>query len=75
MSVYLDNSATTRVRDEVLEAMQPYLTDKWGNPSSIHRLGRQARAAIDTARQQVADLIGAQQEKSTLLLPERIATT
>ncbi len=60
MSVYLDNSATTRVREEVIEAMQPYLTDKWGNPSSIHRLGRQARAAIDTARQQVADLIGAQ---------------
>jgi cysteine desulfurase len=60
MSVYLDNSATTRVRDEVIEAMQPYLTDKWGNPSSIHRLGRQARAAIDTARQQVADLIGAE---------------
>lgn len=60
MSVYLDNSATTRVRDEVLEAMQPYLTDKWGNPSSIHRLGRQARTAIEAARQQIADLIGAQ---------------
>lgn len=60
MSVYLDNSATTRVREEVLEAMQPYLCDKWGNPSSIHKLGRQARAAVDTARQQVADLIGAQ---------------
>ncbi len=59
MSVYLDNSATTRIRDEVIEAMQPYLCDKWGNPSSIHRMGRQARAAIDTARQQVADLIGA----------------
>jgi cysteine desulfurase len=59
MSVYLDNSATTRVREEVIEAMQPYLCDRWGNPSSIHRMGRQARAAIDTARQQVADLIGA----------------
>ncbi len=59
MSVYLDNSATTRVREEVIEAMQPYLDDRWGNPSSIHRLGRQARAAVDTARQQVADLIGA----------------
>ncbi|HEY9679766.1 MAG TPA: cysteine desulfurase family protein [Drouetiella sp.] len=59
MAVYLDNSATTRVRDEVIEAMQPYLCDKWGNPSSIHKMGRQARGAVETARQQIADLIHA----------------
>ncbi len=59
-TIYLDNSATTGVREEVVEAMLPYLKDKWGNPSSIHKLGRQARAAVDLARQQVASLIGAQ---------------
>ncbi|HEY9786008.1 MAG TPA: cysteine desulfurase family protein [Candidatus Obscuribacterales bacterium] len=61
--IYLDNSATTRVRDEVVEAMGPYLTDKWGNPSSIHRLGYQSRTAINTARQQVAELLGASPEE------------
>lgn len=59
MSVYLDNSATTRVRQEVIDAMTPFYSDKWGNPSSIHRMGRQARTAVETARQQVAQLIGA----------------
>lgn len=60
MNVYLDNSASTRVRDEVLAAMQPYLSDKWGNPSSVHRMGREARGAIEVARRQVARLIGSQ---------------
>lgn len=59
MTIYLDNSATTKVRDEVAEAMQPYLTDKWGNPSSIHKLGRQSRGGVEVARQQVARLMGA----------------
>lgn len=58
MSIYLDNSATTKVRPEVLEAMLPYLQDKFGNPSSIHAKGREARAAMDRARQETADLIG-----------------
>jgi hypothetical protein len=58
MSIYLDNSATTKVRPEVLEAMLPFLQDKFGNPSSIHAKGREARAAMDRARQETAELIG-----------------
>lgn len=58
-TIYLDNSATTRVRDEVVAAMQPYLADKWGNASSIHFAGRQSRQAIEKARTQVAKLINA----------------
>ncbi len=57
--IYLDNSATTKVRTEVIEAMLPHLTESWGNPSSIHDSGRQARKAIERARAQVAQLIGA----------------
>lgn len=58
-SIYLDNSATTPLKKEVLDAMMPYLTQHFGNPSSIYTIGRNAKAAIDTARQQVADAIGA----------------
>ncbi len=58
--VYLDHSATTKVLDEVLEAMRPFQADWWGNPSSIHDLGRRSRAAVDRARHQVAALVGAQ---------------
>ena len=58
--IYLDNSATTRVRPQVLEAMLPYLSENYGNPSSIHSLGRSARAAVDNARQQVASFLGCQ---------------
>lgn len=57
--IYLDNNATTRVAPEVFEAMRPYLTEEFGNPSSAHSLGREARRAVETARQQVADLLGA----------------
>ena len=57
--VYLDNSATTPVDREVFEAMLPFLTDKFGNASSIHFFGQEARAAVDRARHQVADLINA----------------
>ena len=57
--IYLDHNATTPLHPEVLEAMTPYLTDRFGNGSSIHAYGREARTAIDTAREQVADLIGA----------------
>ena len=59
MTIYLDNSATTKVREEVLTAMLPYLTERWGNPSSIHIPGREARTAIEQARAQVAELVGA----------------
>lgn len=55
--VYLDNSATTPVDAEVLEAMLPYLSGKFGNASSIHFFGQEARSAVDKARHQVADLI------------------
>ncbi len=58
--IYLDNSATTKIRPQVLEAMLPYLTENYGNPSSIHSLGRSARAAVDNARQQVASFLSCQ---------------
>lgn len=56
--VYLDNSATTPVDPRVAEAMMPYLTGKFGNASSIHHFGQEAKAAVDKARHQVAALIG-----------------
>jgi cysteine desulfurase len=57
--IYLDNNATTRIAPQVLDAMQPYLTEHYGNPSSAHSLGRTMKAAVENARQQVAELIGA----------------
>ncbi len=57
--IYLDHNATTPIAPEVLDAMQPYLTESFGNPSSDHPLGREARRAVDVARDQVATLIGA----------------
>ena len=57
--VYLDHSATTPVDPRVVEAMLPYLTEKFGNASSVHMFGQEARAAADRARRQVAALIGA----------------
>src|SRR5207237_10211283 len=55
---YLDNNATTRPAAEVVEAMLPFLTEWYGNPSSVHRFGQRSRHAIDEARAQVASLIG-----------------
>jgi len=57
--IYLDNNATTQVAPEVFDAMQPYLTVRYGNPSSAHALGRQMKAAIERSREQVARLLGA----------------
>ena len=57
--IYLDNNATTRVAPEVLDAMKPYLTEFFGNPSSAHALGREMKRAVEHAREQVASLIGA----------------
>jgi cysteine desulfurase len=57
--IYMDNAATTAVRPEVLEAMLPYFTEHYGNPSSIHTVGRDAKRAVEAARRQVAAAIGA----------------
>src|SRR6266478_5212336 len=57
--VYLDHSATTPVDPRVVASMMPYLTDKFGNPSSVHFFGQEARAAVDRARREIASLIGA----------------
>ncbi len=58
MSLYLDNAATTPVRPEVLEAMAPYLTRVFGNPSSHHEVGEAAASALDDARRRVARIVG-----------------
>ena len=58
-TIYLDNAATTAVSPEVLQAMLPYFTEHYGNPSSVHATGRDARKAIEAARRQVAAAIGA----------------
>src|SRR5437867_7876898 len=57
--VYLDHSATTPVDERIVQAMLPFLTGKFGNASSVHGFGQEARAAVDSARRQVAALIGA----------------
>lgn len=57
--IYLDNNATTRVAPEVFEAMRPYLTENYGNPSSAHALGQTMKVAVEHAREQVAELLGA----------------
>ena len=58
--IYLDHSATTPLRPEVLEAMLPYLREHHGNAGSLHRFGRECRHAVETAREQVAALINAE---------------
>jgi cysteine desulfurase len=57
MPIYLDNAASSPLDERVLEVMLPYLTHKFGNPSSIHQYGRENRAAIDKARKTIADLL------------------
>jgi cysteine desulfurase len=61
--IYLDHAATTPVRPEVLEAMMPFFGPKFGNPSSVHRWGRDARTALDEARERVARCLGAQADE------------
>ena len=56
--IYLDHAATTPVDPAVVEAMLPYFTEKWGNPSSIYSLGRDAGVALNAAREQVAGILG-----------------
>ena len=57
--IYLDNAATTKVRPEVLDAMLPYFSESYGNPSSIYGLGQEASDAVEHAREEVARAIGA----------------
>jgi cysteine desulfurase len=57
--IYLDHNATTPVTPEVLEAMMPYLTSEWGNPSSSYKFGSKLKGVVEVAREQVAQLIGA----------------
>ncbi len=59
MTVYFDNAATTQVKIEVIREMMPYYNEEYGNPSSIYHLGRNAKRAIEEAREKVANLINA----------------
>jgi len=61
--IYLDHAATTPTRPEVVKAMLPFFGDAFGNPSSIHSLGQEAKGAIEEARTKVAELIGARSEE------------
>lgn len=61
--IYLDHAATTPVRDEVMEAMKPFYGPRFGNPSSSHRWGREARSALDEARERVARCLGARPDE------------
>ncbi|PIN75238.1 cysteine desulfurase NifS [Candidatus Woesearchaeota archaeon CG10_big_fil_rev_8_21_14_0_10_37_12] len=60
MQVYLDNGATTKTAPEVAKAIQPYLTEQYGNPESIHALGRKAQEALEQARKQIASKLNFQ---------------
>lgn len=61
--IYLDNAATTQIDPRVLEAMMPYLTEQYGNPGSLYKLGRDAHDAVEKAREQVAKFMGAKPEQ------------
>lgn len=63
--VYMDNNATTKVAPEVVEEMMPYITEYYGNPSSMHNFGGQVGQVVEGARKDVADLIGAEPEEIT----------
>lgn len=61
--VYMDYSATTPVKQEVLETMSPYFTEHYGNPSSLYTIGQESKAAMSNARRQVASIIGADEKE------------
>src|SRR3954447_12687091 len=58
--IYLDHAATTPVDPRVIDAMLPYLTDRFGNPSSIYRIGQDGRASLDRSRAEIARVLGCQ---------------
>lgn len=64
--IYLDHAATTPVREEVFEAMKPFYGPRFGNPSSTHRWGRDARAALDEARERLANCLGAHPDEVSI---------
>ena len=64
---YLDYAATTPVREEVRAAMEPYLSTSFGNPSSVHRWGREAEEALEQARAELAESIGARAAEITFV--------
>jgi cysteine desulfurase len=64
MNVYLDNNSTSRLAPEVLDAMLPYLKDKYGNASSIHSIGREAKKGLEASRETIARIIGAPKDES-----------
>ena len=68
MTIYLDHAATTRSAARSLEAMLPYLTETFGNPSSAHAVGRRARAALDEAHERIAARLGAEAARDRLHL-------
>ena len=61
--IYLDNAASTQIDPVVLDAMIPYLTEQYGNPGSLYKLGRDAKAAVEKARLQVARFLGVEPEQ------------
>ena len=61
--IYLDNSATTKISDEVFEEMLPYLKDEFGNPSTLYSIGRESKKALEEARQRIADSINAKKDE------------
>lgn len=64
--IYFDHAATTPVGDKVFEAMKPYFSEKFGNPSSIYRLGREANEVLIKAREEIAELIGAEKSREII---------
>jgi cysteine desulfurase len=61
--IFLDHASTTKVDEEVIHAMLLYFSTYYGNPSSIHAFGREAREAVDTARAHVGDILGAREDE------------
>ena len=60
--IYLDNAATTKTAPEVLEAMLPYFSEYYGNPSSIYDFGQKSKEAVTRGRQQIADVLNARRQ-------------
>lgn len=71
--IYFDNAATTALDPIVLDAMMPYLTEKFGNPSSIYSYGRETKMAIETARKSVAKILNAHPAEDSLPVVEQKA--